>query len=163
MFENEAIEILSDTPLFEGLNHGDVRQVLGICKLEVFRHDQVVLEEGDIGNALYIVISGELEVFLPEHGEDTERFSKILLNTMQAGDVGGEYSLVDENSVSATVAAVEETVLFKITRAAFEDLVNASDRIGKVIYRNLLMSAIRRLREKDKELDMFNLDQWTRN
>jgi CRP/FNR family cyclic AMP-dependent transcriptional regulator len=162
MLDKDGIKILSDIPLLEGLNYGDVRQVLDICTIEVVRYNQVVLKEGDVGNALYIVISGGLEVFLPEHGEDTERFSKIVLNTMRAGDFVGEYSLIDKISVSATVAAVEETVLFKITRAAFEDLVSTSDRIGRVLYRNLLMSTIRRLRDKDKELDMFNPDRWAR-
>jgi CRP/FNR family cyclic AMP-dependent transcriptional regulator len=160
MLEKEALEILGNIPLFRGLNHEDLRQVLATCTREVVKPAQVVMKEGAIGNALYIVVRGELEAYLPEHVTDAERFYKILLNKMRTGDIFCEYSLVDKNSVSATVAAAEETLLFKMTRMAFEDLVNTSNRIGKFIYRNLLVITIDRLRQKDKELDMFNLNRW---
>ncbi len=101
------------------------------------------------------MLKGELEVYLPQHG-DAERMSKISLNRLSPGDIIGEYSLIDSNPASASVCAFTEAVALKITKMSFEDLVKTSNRIGKFIYKNLLMMTIQRLREKDRELDMFN-------
>src|SRR5690242_1842754 len=78
----------------------------------------VVFRFGDPGNALYIVRSGEFEIFVRnDEGE------KIVLEVSQPGDVFGEMSLLDGGPRTAWVHAVTEGELLRLDREHFEDYV----------------------------------------
>lgn len=156
--EAEALELLGSAEVFRGLTQEDLQALLKICKRETRKRHEVILNEGQTGPGLYIVIRGLLEVYLPKSSADgKERFSRITLSKMSSGACLGEYSLIDNNLASASVVCLEETTLFKITRLDFEELVDTSNRLGNIIYRNLLLALIQRLRDKDLELDVFSL------
>ena len=60
--------------------------------------------------------------------------SKVQLNTLCAGDCFGEYSLIDQNPISASVVATEAGELIQITKPAFDAVLQANDRIAKTVY-----------------------------
>lgn len=76
------------------------------------------------------------------------------MNTLQPGDCFGEYSLVDAQPASASVVALDPSVLLTLSRTTFDQLAATHDKLAKMIYRNLLGILIRRLRQKDQELDL---------
>jgi CRP-like cAMP-binding protein len=119
----------------------------------------MVLAEGQRGEALYVVLSGHLKVKLLklDGAKQSGRVSDVYLNTLHPGDCFGEYSLIDSEPVSASVIATEPATLLRITGKAFQTVAAHHDRLAKTVYCNLLQILVRRLRKKDKELDL-NLD-----
>jgi CRP/FNR family transcriptional regulator, cyclic AMP receptor protein len=100
-----------------------------------------VFQFGDPGNAMYIVRSGEVEIFVKnDQGE------KIVLETSQPGDIFGEISLLDGGSRTAWVVALSEAELLRLDRAHFEDYVRQYPPAAL----NLLSVAARRLRKSDE-------------
>lgn len=96
---------------------------------------------GDPGNAMYIVRSGEVEIFVKnDQGE------KIVLETSQPGEIFGEISLLDGGSRTAWVVALSETELLRLDREHFEDYVRQYPPAAL----NLLSVAARRLRKSDE-------------
>jgi CRP/FNR family cyclic AMP-dependent transcriptional regulator len=96
---------------------------------------------GDPGNALYIVRSGEVEIFVRnDEGE------KIILETAQPGDVFGEVSMLDNGPRTAWVTAISNVEVFRIDRAHFMDYVSRYPPAAL----NLLSVAARRLRKTDE-------------
>ena len=156
MITNEMLGILSNTEVFKGLSGHDYEQLCEHSELESFEKNETIIQKGEINDALYVVLKGHLEAILPRGmpGQHERRFSAVRLSTMTPGDSFGEYSLIDRKPASCSVIAIEACELLKITRADFENTVNASDHLGRMIYRNLLQLLIRRLRDKDKELDV---------
>jgi uncharacterized membrane protein len=65
---------------------------------------------------MYIVLSGAVEIYLPPPDKDTPR---VILKDVRMGEYFGEFSLFDDKPRSASVEAVVETVLLKLTREDF--------------------------------------------
>ena len=96
---------------------------------------------GDPGHALYIVRSGEVEIFIKnDQGE------KIVLEISRPGDVFGEISLLDDGPRTAWVSAASDAEVLRLDRAHFEDYVRQYTPAAL----NLLSVAARRLRKADE-------------
>jgi CRP-like cAMP-binding protein len=87
------------------------------------------------------------------------RPSRIHLNRLGPGRCFGEYGVIDDQPSSASAQAVTPSRLCLLTRADFRGIAEEHDRIGKTVYANLLRFLIRRLRSKDKELDLIMLTE----
>jgi len=150
----ETWNIISRTNIFKGLTKTEFDIVGNHSAMINCKQNDIIVEENQKTVALYLILSGQVEVFLPKQSS-IKRFSSIKLNVLSQGNFFGEYSLIDTEPASASVQAIEPSILFKITKDDFEKLVGSNDRIGKIIYNNLLKELIKRIRNKDKELDLF--------
>jgi CRP-like cAMP-binding protein len=113
---------------------------------------EIIIEEGQQVTDLFVVIRGELEVFLPK---SESRVSRIRVARKVPGDCIGEYSFVDKNPASASVAAKVPSEVFRISQAEFERKLDADPALGRIVYRNLLHLLVARLREENQVLDLF--------
>jgi len=155
--QKEAIlEILSKTEIAQGLEQADLELVLAHSRMETVDKGAVVIAEGQLSEAAYIVLKGLLEVMLLKE-DHPNRFTDIHLATLRQGDCFGEYALIDSDPTSASVIAAESSKLLKISRTSFKRIDAIHAKVAKTVYCNLLHILVRRLRKKDKELDL-NLD-----
>jgi CRP/FNR family cyclic AMP-dependent transcriptional regulator len=105
-----------------------------------FSPGQNIFNYGDPGNALYIIRSGEVEIFIRnDQGE------KIVLETSKPGDIFGEVSLIDNGPRTAWVTAIGNVELLRLDRAHFEDYLREYTPAAL----NLLSVIARRLRKSD--------------
>lgn len=112
-------------------------------KIDLLRYSagQSVFNYGDPGHALYIVRSGEVEIYVKnDQGE------KIVLETSQPGDIFGEVALLDGGTRTAWVAALGDAELLRLDREHFEAYVRQCTPAAL----NLLSVAARRLRRSDE-------------
>jgi CRP/FNR family cyclic AMP-dependent transcriptional regulator len=112
-------------------------------RIELLRYapGQAIFDYGDAGHALYIVRSGEVEIFVKnDQGE------KIVLETSKAGDVFGEVSLLDNGPRTAWVSAISHVEVLRLDREHFEDYVRRHTPAAL----NLLSVIARRLRKSDE-------------
>ena len=106
-----------------------------------YKAGATIFNYGDPGHALYIVRSGEVEIFVKnDQGE------KIVLEVAQPGDVFGEVSLLDDGPRTAWVSAVTDAEVLRLDREHFEDYVRAYTPAAL----NLLSVIARRLRKSDE-------------
>jgi CRP/FNR family transcriptional regulator, cyclic AMP receptor protein len=100
-----------------------------------------IFKYGDPGHALYIVRSGEFEIYIRnDQGE------KIVLEISRPGDVFGEISLLDSGPRTAWVESIGEGELLRLDREHFEDYVRQCTPAAL----NLLSVVARRLRKSDE-------------
>jgi CRP-like cAMP-binding protein len=112
-------------------------------RIELLRYapGQAIFNYGDPGHALYIVRSGEVEIFVKnDQGE------KIVLETSKSGDVFGEVSLLDNGTRTAWVTAISDVEVLRLDREHFEDYVRQHTPAAL----NLLSVIARRLRKSDE-------------
>lgn len=114
----------------------------------------VVMNEGDRIDKLFIILAGQVKVFLPE---SEKRVAQVKLNTLGVHDCFGEYAMIDGRPASASIETVEETVLYEIPHRHLEREFEDRPEIGRVVYRNLLTVLVERLRASNEELDLFTL------
>jgi len=128
----------------EHLRDLGAREKLGLAeKIDLLRYSagDAIFSYGDPGHALYIVRTGEIEIFIKnDQGE------KIVLEISRPGDVFGEISLLDDGPRTAWVSALSDAELLRLDREHFEDYVRQYTPAAL----NLLSVAARRLRKADE-------------
>jgi CRP/FNR family cyclic AMP-dependent transcriptional regulator len=133
--------ILSEIEHLSELSSGE--RVALAEKIDLMRYaaGQTIFNLGDPGHALYIVRSGEVEIFVKnDQGE------KVVLETTRPGEIFGEVSLLDDGPRTAWVTAISDVEVLRLDRAHFEDYVRQHTPAAL----NLLSVAARRLRKSDE-------------
>ena len=95
--------VLAGVPFFSGLAEEDLEQIDEHTVSESFRRGALIISEGDLADALYVVVSGRAKVFL---GSDDGK--EVVLTVLGSGESFGEIALLDEEPRSASVAAMEK-------------------------------------------------------
>jgi CRP-like cAMP-binding protein len=155
MFRTKMVEALSHAEVFAGLTGDDLKVISKACQRVSFSEGETLIEMGKPAGTFHIITKGKVKVVLPERieGGRDRRVSEIILNILNEGDCFGEYSLIEKKPGSASVIGQQSGEVLKLDKTRFEDLMT-NDRIGRVVYRNLLRILIRRLRKKEEELDL---------
>jgi CRP-like cAMP-binding protein len=151
--------ILASSVVFEHLTPAEADLMLASAHVIDAKPGQLLLTEGTLGDGLYVVLEGEIEVFLPERAASgAHRPTPVRLNRLGPGRCFGEYGVVDDQPSSASAAALTPARLCFLPKAELRRLLERNDRVGRTVYGNLLRFLISRLRSKDKELDLILLD-----
>jgi CRP-like cAMP-binding protein len=87
----------------------------------------------DPSSGLYFVSQGSLQIII-----DNEANKEIIVYTIMQGDIVGEMTLFDESARSATVIALEECRLCKISNNKFIELMNTFPKIAINLSRVLI-------------------------
>ncbi len=108
---------LSQIELFSGLEPKSIQRIASQFNSVYFQKGENVLLEGDIGDAVYLVVEGELSI-LKETGIGPRELKRI-----GPGDVFGEMALISNRTRSATVKAVTDSECLKMIPDDFNDLI----------------------------------------
>ncbi|MCG8562418.1 MAG: patatin-like phospholipase family protein [Hyphomicrobiales bacterium] len=79
---------------------------------------RTLFHHGDPGNALYLVVSGSLGVYMPGPGDEPQ-----LIGLIESGETVGEMALISGLPRSATVTAIRDSELWRVTKARFDLLL----------------------------------------
>ena len=90
---------------------------------------EVLMEQGESGDSAYLCISGRLRVYV--RGDDG---SQRMVREMSRGEVIGEMSLYTGEPRSATVIALRNSVLVKLDKQHFDELLTLSPQAVDHIY-----------------------------
>lgn len=113
---------------------------------EVFAAGEQIFKVGDAGDCAYIIERGMVEIFAMDGGMER------LVCSLGRDELFGEIALIDHQPRTATVRAVEKTVLVPIRRRLMEGLLEKSDPI----LRHLLLLILERFRGKQGSATLPN-------
>jgi len=146
---------LAESVVFAQLSPAELDLIMGSCRLVDVEAHETLLSEGRKGGGLYIILEGNVEFFLPDLSvTGVRRPTRVRLNTLGPGRCFGEYGVIDDQPSSASAQALTAARLCVLATADLRRIVGENDRIGKIIYANLLRFLVSRLRAKDRELDL---------
>ncbi|HKP73602.1 MAG TPA: DUF1003 domain-containing protein [Pyrinomonadaceae bacterium] len=103
--------LLSGIGFFDLLDDDDRKALAEVIDGLELKAGDTLFEEGEPGEALYIVRSGAIELFI----KDTVG-QKIVLHTAQPTDLFGELALLDDEPRTATAVALEDSTLLVLDR-----------------------------------------------
>jgi CRP-like cAMP-binding protein len=87
----------------------------------MFQAGEVVFEEGEAGDRAFLVQKGAVEIVQKRPSGDA------VLRRVEAGEVFGAMSAIDEQPRVATARAAEDSVCIVIPKPVFEQKIAASD------------------------------------
>ncbi len=128
----DLVLALGRLPPFSELSPEELLGVTSIAERRRYEPGELVFAEGDEGDGLLVVASGELVV---------ERGGRALAH-LGRGEIVGELSVLDGEPRSATVRATRATEVYFVGREAFLELCDASP----ALVQGLLRSMAKRLR-----------------
>jgi CRP/FNR family transcriptional regulator, cyclic AMP receptor protein len=106
----EKLDVLAESPLFEMLSKEELDYVSELSRPRRFSGGQSIFEEGELGDSLYVIVSGEVEV-LRKDSSGAPRTISMLRPPM----FFGEMSLIDKEYRSASVRARTDTELLQVS------------------------------------------------
>lgn len=117
------MDFLQSVPVLSALATFEREKIAEALEEVHFRKDDVVCNQGDDGNEMFIVQSGELVVKIKANGTSKE------VARVKAGEYFGERALIKNAPRAATVTAVTDCVLLKLDRNAFALLLGPLEDI----------------------------------
>src|SRR5215207_8686161 len=131
----EIIEVIHQIEVFHGLSTLQLQQVAGMIRQESYNSGDVIIQQDDASDSMYMIGQGQVEV--RKRDARGEQRTALFLGE---GQVFGELALLDQGLRTATVVADENpTVLYKLTRQAFEALCHDDSVLGYLMMRNIAL------------------------
>jgi CRP-like cAMP-binding protein len=128
------------TGLFAGLEDDEVDRVLAAGQTVPFSEGDAIVESGDRGDAMFVVLSGEARV------DVGGRF-----HILKPGDFFGEMALIAPGPRMATVRATSPVETIRIDAETFQAFVLDHPRVALAMMKALVL----RLREVEQRIDAW--------
>ncbi|HVJ17227.1 MAG TPA: cyclic nucleotide-binding domain-containing protein [Polyangiaceae bacterium] len=142
----EKLQLKKDTlarmPLFRPLNDREILRVLEVTDVTHYTHGERVITEGEKGEELFIVLSGNVKVVRGD----------VDLATLPAGAHFGEMALVRSSPRSATVVSDGTSELMVIRRTDFFDILRKEHQLAVKLLWQFLGVLADRLEDTNREL-----------
>ncbi|NJN80490.1 MAG: cyclic nucleotide-binding domain-containing protein [Anaerolineales bacterium] len=128
----DRILLLRQVPLFADLSPIDLQQIAKLSSEHHAEAGEVVFEEGEIGEEMYVIVHGEVKVMIRQSDGTEKEIAK-----RKIGDVLGEMSIISGEPRSASVIAAEETHFLCLDKKTFESLMRERPEVGFAVMRVL--------------------------
>ena len=142
--DTSTVDLLKGVELFSELNEEQLGMIANLVIVKNFNRDETVVLEGDDSvQALYLIATGSVQVYMTGiDGRET------ILSFLERGDFFGEMSLIDGEPRSASVRTVTDAKLLVIHRESFLSLIRKTPEIAMA----LMSELCKRLRKANKQI-----------
>jgi len=134
----KSLALLSDEQLAAFLNYVDVVT----CTFS-----ETLFREGQPGDSMFMILEGQMRVYTTTKGGEI-----LFLRMLNAGDAFGEVALLNQAARSASVEAVQESVLIKMTSASLQKLVSEQPALAAPFLHHLAKTVGRQLGDMTTKL-----------
>ena len=132
--------IIKNVSFFKGLSESDVLKIFSKGMTVRVLKNETLFYKNTTGNQMYVVLRGKLGVF---NGE-------TLIASLRAGDLCGEMALISRAPRSATVKALEDSLLFALSETTLDRLL--TKRVAVQLLLNIISTLSQRLRDTNARL-----------
>jgi CRP-like cAMP-binding protein len=136
--ELKRVKVLSD------LTDGQLSTFVSLLEPVQVPAGNAIVRMNELGNSMYLILKGDVQVARKTGGRETT------LATLEAGDFFGEMCLFDEAPRSASVIANQHCTLLRITKQAFDSMIETHPVLAALFLRAMLRTVAGRLRTMDK-------------
>ncbi|QDG50299.1 cyclic nucleotide-binding domain-containing protein [Persicimonas caeni] len=145
------ISMLRDIELFTSLSDHALTDIVALTTTEEYKPADRIFQEGDKGDAMYLILKGEVRISkdIPGVGEEALAF-------LSDGAYFGEMSLVgDESPRSASAIASSPVKVARLSRVDFQKLLDENKEAAVEILTSFVNTLAERLRASNDKLAFF--------
>jgi len=132
----------------ESLTMGEVKTLIEFTELVHYKKGDIIAEIGEVGEALFIVISGEVALL-------TQDKQSSDVGSIKQGEIMGEMSFFDRRPRSVRLQAVKKTQLLKLSRSMYQRMRIEYPYIAVNILEHAIVSLDRLFRRASKDVTTF--------
>lgn len=145
MTNTKHLDFLKQSPLFAEIGDTQLQIIATDIVVRRFGPGEIIFREGDPGQVLYLVFSGQVRIFV--NGLDGSETSVILCG--KPGDIFGELAVVDGLPRSATAVSLGDTILYTLSRENFRKHMRQCPQLALNFMRELAV----RVRYNTKQMN----------
>lgn len=145
------VSMLREIELFASLSDHALADVVALTTTQNFEPSDRIFQEGDVGDAMYMILSGEVRISkdVPGVGEEALAF-------LESGAYFGEMSLVGgEAPRSASAIATSPLKVARLRRADFKRLLKQNKAVAVEILTSFVNTLADRLRASNDKVVFF--------
>lgn len=131
MVTHSLVKALKAVPGFGLLEDADLLEIVGASVNLVWPAGECVFSKDSPAEALYIVLSGTVQIYDEVGGREIE------IARTGPGDYFGENSLLSESTHSKNVRTLEDAELLVLSKEAFRELLASKPSLDAEVRRNL--------------------------
>jgi len=125
-------EELKKFPLFKSVELNELEALASMMQQQSFPQGAVLFEKDQPGDAMYLIRTGRIRVFLRD-----PQGNEITFRHFGPGQVVGEFALIDDKPRSASAEAAEPLEVMTLSREHFLALLRERPILGVEMMRNL--------------------------
>lgn len=138
---DDEVATMRRIPMLAKIEPKPLRMLAAVCRRVVFAPGQVVFEQGDEGDAAYVILSGSAAIIARSGSGDT------IIATTGPDTLVGELAVICDVARSATVRAETTLVTLRIERDHFMELLRQSPEASAAVMRHIGLRLIERTDE----------------
>lgn len=143
--------MLQKVSLFSELSEAQLEFLSARSTARTYAKGSVIVNEGDEGNALFVILSGAVKTYLCD-----EKGKEVVLSTQGPGEYFGDLALFDDTPRSASVAAMEPCKLMVISKGLLKEALAEKPEIALVLLKGLAIR-VRGLTENVRTLALLDV------
>ncbi len=135
-------------PFLESLPKNEIKQLVGRIEPQSFLPGQMIVEEGDSGDSIFVIKSGNAKVVAHILGKEIE------LATLSAGDVFGEVAFLTGRPRTASVIATDNLKIIEFNRLLLEEIFDKYPDILRKLedfYQSHVQDTLQKVKTKIKK------------
>lgn len=140
-------KLLANVHFFRGFSIQQIEEILKISERITLNSSDILIEEGSVGNEMYILISGTMAVTTKKNPNPVAEVKPI--------GVIGEIGMLLGQHRSATVVAQEFSQLLKISKTKLDPIFSRDPQIELQMYHNLCNILCSKLVKNNVRIDEY--------
>jgi HEAT repeat protein len=124
----EQVLFLQHVQLFAKLPPDDLRQIASVAEELTFDDGAIIAEQGEPGDMLYIIVSGEIVVTTVD-----ETGQKVELSRRQSGEYVGEMAIISDEVRMATLTAAGNARTLCISQKQFKEILRLRPEVALAV------------------------------
>lgn len=137
---DQLVDALPQFPLFSNIDPATFADFISEMELHRFSADDLILQEGDIGTAFYIISEGKAGIW--KKGQDG---AAMQVGVLGPGDFFGEFGSLTGTPRAVSIMAEEDMLVLEIGQVALNALMQKHAELAKALedfYRQRLVGTI---------------------
>jgi CRP/FNR family cyclic AMP-dependent transcriptional regulator len=127
----EEVELLQRIPLFANIEPAKLKLLAFTSERVAYEPGNILMRQGDMGDAAYIIIEGSAEVLVNTPG------GQVLVATLGKNEFVGEIAILCDVPRTATIRAKERLVTLRISKDLFFRLIKEFPTMAVAVMREL--------------------------
>jgi CRP/FNR family transcriptional regulator, cyclic AMP receptor protein len=140
---SERLNLLKSLSIFQNTPPEILSDLVPSLSAVTFKAGERIFMKGDYGDSMYIIVEGRVKV---HDGE-------LIYNYLERLDVFGEMSALDPEPRSASITALEDTLLYTLNQSALADLMARRSEVGLGIIRILCQRLRDRIQDMSEDFE----------
>ena len=146
-FAEQIFALVGHSQFFGEFNRDDIAVLAGYLRIYHAQPGQAIIHEGDIGDYMLLLISGEVDVYKKNLVGEKQHLASVT-----PGMTLGEMSMIDGEPRFASCVALKETTFGVFTRANMGKIILENPALGAKILIRLVTMLSQRLRHTSSML-----------